>query len=261
MSSDAANYTLMNSCLIRTDSARQEVVKPRDDADNFVVQLHNRWHNRLKFPPSEIGERYRRDDLGVVLKLLVNLGLKSRAECSLLITRGVLRDYPSGHFGRNLNRPCGEAQDELSMFVRNIDVVNCEQGTLDRVGGVVRLKLLDKIEDTGVCNSLYFSFMSLGTVFVDWPRFEDGKFDSLEMLTPVRLARELPNNVIQARAQMMCDLADENAEAQRDGSLAVVLHSLSEKLHIILWETGVFAFFKKPIDFDLKIKDVLVGPF
>jgi hypothetical protein len=251
----------MNSCLVPTESLiRQAPVESGNDANDFVIQLHHRWNNSLKFPPSEVGERYCRDDLGVVLKLSVKVGVQVNVY-SLLITRGELLDDLVSDFGLHLKRSRGEAQDEFSVLIDNVYIVDREQGAIDRIGGVVRLKRFDQAQNVGVCNSLYFSFTSLNVVFVDWPRFENGEFDSLEMLSPVGFAGELPNNMVKTRPQVMRNLADENTEAQRDVSLAVVLHSLSEKLQIVLWQNGVLAFFKKPIDLDLKIEDVLVGPF
>ena len=59
----------------------------------------------------------------------------------------------------------------------------------------------------------------------------------------------------------MNGLPGKNAEAGRNISALVVLQDLKEKLCIVLGENGVFAFVKEPLDFGLKIKDILAGPF
>ncbi len=252
----------MQTCLVKTENlARQVPVELRHDAEDFIVQLNHRRNNRLKFPPREVGERYCRGDLGVVLHCSFEFGIQGRVYYSVLVSHGVLRNDLHHDVSRDFKCGSGDTQDQLPVLVRDVHVVNYEQEALDRIGGVVRLKRVDQFENVGVCNSLYFSFVSLSSVFVDWARFEDGEFDPCAMCPSVCLSGKLPCDVIKTGPQVVSNFSCENAESQGDLSLAVVLNSLSEKLRIILWEGGVFAFFEKPFDLSLKIEDVLLGPF
>jgi hypothetical protein len=227
----------------------------RHDLDDVIMQLNERWEKRLKIPISEVSERYCRNDLGVVLNLSLPLSL---GDYSLLITHDALHD--------NIVRKCDStstaAQDEFSMFVRNIHFVKDEKGVIEQVGGVVRLKPLNQATNGGVRNSLYLSFITGKMVFLPWPRFENGKFDIVTIFPLSVVGRgKLPDDVIQTGTQVMGDFAGQDAEAERNRTLLMVLASLEEKLHVILWNGGVFAFLEKPLNLDLKILDVFLGPF
>jgi hypothetical protein len=80
------------------------------------------------------------------------------------------------------------------------------------------------------------------------------------MFSSVRIVREVPNNVVKARPEMVDDFAREHAEARRKRSLHVILDCLRNNLHIVMAEERVFALLEKPSDLNLKIADVLVGP-
>jgi hypothetical protein len=80
------------------------------------------------------------------------------------------------------------------------------------------------------------------------------------MLPPVFAARKMPNDMVEARSQVVDDLARKDAEPERNGELAVVLDCLRNNLCLVISEERVFAFLKEPGDFGLKILDVLVGP-
>lgn len=147
------------------------------------------------------------------------------------------------------------------MFVCNVHTVDQEQRLPTGIGGVVRLKPLDHVKNGAIGDSLYFSFVTGKTVFVSWPRFQDGKFDEPPFFTaPVVGRGELPSDVVEARAQMVGDLSYQDAKSERNVQLLKVLECLKEKLRIILWEDCVTAFLEKPVAFGMKINDVLGGP-
>ena len=59
----------------------------------------------------------------------------------------------------------------------------------------------------------------------------------------------------------MNDFPGKHAESQRDDALFMVGDCLKQKLFVVLGQDWVLAGLEEPIDFGLKITDVLVGPF
>jgi hypothetical protein len=137
-----------------------------------------------------------------------------------------------------------------------------DKGMLERVGGVVRLKPLNQASNGGNCNSLYLLIITGKTAFLPWPRFENGKFD-IATIFPLAIVGggKYPNDMVQTGTKVMRDFPSQDAEAERNASLFMIQTSLQEKLHIILWNGGVFAFIGEPYDLDLKILEVFLGPF
>jgi hypothetical protein len=260
-STNAANYTPMNSYEVPTDSARQESVEFRDDANDFIVQHHNRWHNRLKFPPSEIGERYCRGDLGVVLQFSLEGVLENRVFYSALVVRSIFPDHEVSDVCGECKAGSAEAHNELFVLIDDVHIVDERQEAVRRVGGVIRLKPSNETYNPRIGNSLYFSFESFNAVFVDWPGLENGKLDPYGAFFPVTGVRKNPYDVVEYGAKMVDNLASENAKAERNRSTLMILHGLQKQLRVVLWNDGISAFLKEPIDLGLKIKDVLVGPF
>ena len=222
----------------------------RDD----VVQIMQQWNDRLRLPLTEIPKGYHRGKIGIVLQVNLGFGL---GDYSLLITRHRLLE------GESINRDSagGSAQYEFPMLIRNVQVVDQEQRLPPGLSGVVRLKLLDHVENAWVGNSLYFSFVTGKTVFVPWPRFQDGKFDGPPVFTVPVLGRgKLPDDVVETGAQMVGDLPHQHAKSERNIQFFKVLKCLQEKLRIVMWEDFVTAFLEKPVTFGFQITDVLAGP-
>ena len=110
-------------------------------------------------------------------------------------------------------------------------------------------------------NSLYFSVVSADFIFTDRPFDTDGKFYGVFTGAPVLRAGELPDDMIQARSEVVNDLPGEHRKSWRNGLLGKVYSCLSERLNIVATTNSVFAFLEKPNDLRLKITDTLVGPF
>lgn len=223
--------------------------------DDFVQEFRQPWNNRLDFPPTKILERYLRKQLAVALELKCNLsGIQLRIG-------GLVTFDDIAHIGGKVHSSSREAQHDLSMFIDNVHAVKNEQGIVERIGSVVRLQLLNQIPKFDSGDSLYFSFVTGDTVFIDWPRFANGELDEGGVLGTVLRRRELPDNVIQNGSKVMNDLSGQNGEADRNGQLLVVGNCLKQGICILLWNLGVCAGLEKSADLGLEITDVLVGPF
>jgi hypothetical protein len=148
------------------------------------------------------------------------------------------------------------------VLVDDVHLVKDEQGTIDRVGRVIRLKLLDQAANSDIGNSLYFAFVSENALFIDWQRFADRKFDLPKVWsTPVSVFRQLPNQMVETGPQVVNNFPCENTEPRRNGAFLVVLDSLKKNLLVVLGEDGVIARLKESSNLGLEIQDVLVGTF
>jgi len=245
----------MNSCLVPANSALQESVELRDDPHDFVVKLHQRWNNRLDFPPTELPKRYVGNELAVALELNCNIDGRKFGMFALVTREHI--PHVEGDFSRT--NPVD--QDYFSVFVGNVEIVNDKNGGFQRIGGVVRLESFDQVKDFGICNSLYFSFIKATTVFIDRPFLKDRKLDFPKVLFPILLGGEQPDQMVQTGPQLMNDLASKHTESWWNDQLLMIMNSVKEQLFIVLGENWVLAALKECGEFKLKIADVLVGPY
>lgn len=229
--------------------------KRLDGVDGIVEQLNQSWNDRLDCPPTKILERYSRQQIAIALKLQCQFGGSAFGMCALV----TFNDAADLH--GEFKQSSGDTQDEFSVLIDNVHIMNDENWRLDRIGGVVRLKSFDQTKNSGVCDSLYFSFISFGTLFIDRPFLEHRELDLPNVLYPVSGSGEVPDNVVKARPQVVDDFASQHTKSWWNQTLLVILKSLQEELVVVLGENWVFAFLKKSGNFRLQIADTLIGPY
>jgi hypothetical protein len=247
--------------------AEREIIKPSSeelsrDIQDVVSKLYQSWDNRLDFPPTKLPERYLRNELAIVLQLQCYIG-GTCARYSILIAHENLGDFGVQRcVHRNFPSARLVAQHEFPVFIDNIHVVKDTKGTVERVGGFVWLKPFNEVAHSGICDSLYFSFIFGNTVFIDWLNINNWKADiRMTSSVPGFVCGELPNGMIETGPQVMDNLTRKHTEPKRDDPLFVVFDSLKGNLGVVLGDDLVFAALKKGVDFELEITDVLVGPF
>ncbi len=223
------------------------------DFDSVIKQLRQSWDDRLDFPPTKIPERYTRLSSSVAIKMACDLrGVKFRM-CPFI----AFNDRT--HLDRHNQSSDPGADDKFSVFIDNIEIVNDPKGVVKRVGGVMRLKPLDKSPRVRICDSCYFSFKKLSPVMIDGGCFKDGKFYLSDVLYGQN--REVPCNVIETRSQMVDEFPGQHSESWWDDTILMVGDSLKKSLSVVLWENGIVAFLKEPLDFGIEIEEVLFGPY
>jgi hypothetical protein len=220
------------------------------DLPYYTVQKLQRWNDRLNFPPTKILERYLRNYLEIVVKIIFNFGGKSTA-----VIIGI-RPEACG----NLDSHRTGTQDELSVLIDNVHIVNDPDRCIGSIRSVVWLKVVNESKNVGIRNPLYFSFVSGKCIFLDRLITENRKLDLPKAVAPVLIARKLPDDMVETGTQVVDNFTDEDAESRRYGEILMVLNSLKESLIIVLGESWVSARLKKGIDFGIKIDDILIGP-
>ena len=173
--------------------------------ESVLVQLRQSWDNGLDFPPTKIPERYTRFRGTVGLEVVCELGgVKFRVFPLITFDDGT-------HLKGEISGSGSDAEDEFFVLIRNVKIVDNSERIVHRVGGAIRLKAFNQADDLGVCDFLYFSLKSGDVVFLDWLFRENRKLNRHVVLCGP--GGEVPNNMVEAGAQMVNDLTSKHSES------------------------------------------------
>lgn len=232
----------------------------RNDCADLVKKLREGRDHRLKLPLTKLPERYVRGDYAIVFHCLSGDGVLGHGKFALIIQCdfcGNLR-----HRCREMDKGAGIYDDKLPVLVESIHVVDDEKKIVYNIGpSIVRLQFFDQAPDAWMRNSLYFSFVSFNLLFVDGLNLKHGEFNDILGLKPSFVAGEVPNNVVETGSQMVNNLPREYTESQRDELISMIINRLLPSLVIYMGNDWIFPALKKGPDFDIEVKDVLIGPF
>lgn len=233
--------------------------KEFDDITDSVKQIHKRYNDKSRIL-SKISELYLGKHLRIVLDCsLCDPKFGRRERFALTVSRDQVNDFLVG-IGRENGIADRCADSQFPVFIESVHVVDDGKGIGNSVGGVVvRLQVVNELPNPRVIHSLYLSVKSSQIIFVGRSR-EDGKCESVFMISSGSSVREVPDNVIEARSQMMNDLARKNAESQRDRQLLVIVKRLLPELVVWMGQDWVLAGFKECDDLSVQVDDVFVGP-
>jgi hypothetical protein len=163
-----------------------------NDLDCVIEELFQSWNDRLDFPRTKIPERYTRLRETVVLKMTCDLGGVKMGMFSLIAFNDPL--HLDGVYPR-----CGTSADnELSMLINNVEVVDNPEEIIKWIGGFVRLESLYKRTDLEVGDSLYFPLKSSTSIRIGGLFVKDRELDFSDVFYSAD--REMPRNVVEARS-------------------------------------------------------------
>src|ERR1017187_722633 len=239
----------MNCNLMDSVAGLPPFVERFDETQDLVVHLPQSLYDNLRFRPTKLSKSYLRNELSVALEISSN-----RGDGKFL----VLISPPE--FNRKPSRACAHYDDQFSMLVHDVHLVDGQEKGLIGVRSLVRLALFNQRTDSGIGDALYFSFV-LGK-HVRRSFLQDGKFDKFSVFgcLPESDIGKMPNDVIEARPQVVDDFSGQDAESGRNLTASMVFECLRNHLLIVVAEDRVYALIEKGRDFGLKITDVLVGP-
>jgi len=231
------------------------------NAVDIARELRESWDNGLDFPPTKLPERYLRGDLAVRIEGSAKADNIPLGKICLSVEH-----EPNAFHSSDGNIECGGGQDQFTMLVRCIHIVNDPQGIIERSSehesGIasVRLHRLNDLSSSRA-DALYFSLISANCVFVHGLAQIDRELDSPGVLRPLLRARELPRDMIQARTQVMNDLATKNCESLWNDSVRMGFNRFLDGFRLIIGDNWVRPILKECGDFSFEIQDILVGPF
>jgi hypothetical protein len=227
-----------------------------------IKQLHERWNNKLSVPVSELGERYLRSNLSVVLYCsLRDAQFSGGHRFSLTILKHIGDDFQTGSGReREISATCDDHQ--FPVFIESVHVVDDTNQVVCGVGtSEVWLEAINESEDVGTRNALYFSLVSAQFVFRKRRLPKNRELKCFRVIAPRFRCGEVPNNVIQARPQVMDDLSTKHTESFGECQCSMVIERFLPSLSVWLGNNWVLAFSEESENLTMQVDDILVGPF
>ncbi len=235
-----------------------------DRITNGIRELRKHWDNRLTFPLADLGERYLRGDLSILLDCASHYGkLGGRRSFSLRVLRQGI-NHPRIKYGSGGKCDIGatDDNDQFSVLIESVHIMNNAQRVADRVvSSLVWLQLPDEMRNISISDSLYFSVITGKFIFRGWGINQHRKPDGVLVIPPISDTGEIPGDMIQTRPQVMNDLSAQNSETNRNGEVSMIIHRFLPFLRIWIGNDWVFAGSKEAVDLSIEIADILIGPF
>ena len=223
-----------------------------NSVSHIVEKNNQRWNSRFEFPLTKIPERYTGLQNSIALQVACQVSGIQFGICLLIrFNEGenLLREKP---------HPSVETEERFLMFIDNIELVDDRKGVVQRVGGFVGLHSFDQITNLGIRDPLYLSFKSGKFVFLNRLFSAHRKINRHVVL--LGAGGEVPYDMVETGSQVMNDLPCQHTESWWNATVLMILKGLKENLVVVLWDSGIIAFIKEPLDLRVEIKDVLFGP-
>ena len=232
-----------------------------NSAVHGIQELRKRWDDKLVLPVSELGKRYLRGDLRIILDCSLGHGkIFGRKRFALTIFHDVancLRTSSCRERGIGTSRDDGE----FSMLIESVHIVDDANRIVNSiVPSMVGLQTINQRDDITIRNSLYFSVVSGALVFRKRLAV-DRELNGVLVVDSRLRTGKVPNEMIQARPEVMDNLSAENTETLGNTERSMIVNCFLPSLGIWVGDNWVFAVAEEFQNFVVEIEDILIGPF
>jgi hypothetical protein len=210
-----------------------------DRVSGEVSELLQKWDNRLRFPFSGLAERYCRGDLAPIVNIRWD---RSRNKSRHDLIRTKYTHAAICNVGLDVKTENVSDNDEFSVLVDSVQVVNEPEEVPARVWSRVGLQFLDPPQGHLASNSLYFSLVFVRFVFLrilGGIIVEDGELDTSRGIPPIFGGGKLPCDVIKCRPKMVDDFTGSDAPLRINAAIEDGLLDFLKCLPILIGPTWI----------------------
>jgi hypothetical protein len=242
-------------------TTREEFIEHPDDlSDGRLDALQSMNDANVRPIITKLPERYDRGEFHPHIHFSIPNGDSGFMTCcGVFANSHQLLEIQLGRLLRS-----GTDDGQLPMLIKAIHITEGEQGMVRAVplgDSVVWLQRLDDCVGL-VTDSLYFSVEQGQFIGSRRPRVEDWKLNGIGIRGGMSdLPQEFPDEIVKCGAVAVQNFADKGRESGRNNLLTPKILELFNALGIAFHDFAVIPFIQKPIDFDVKVQDILIGPF
>jgi hypothetical protein len=209
---------------------------------------------------TKLPERYERGEFHPHIHFTMRNGLSDFMTCCCVFANA--QHLHERYLGSLFIQRADDGQ--LPMLIKAVHVMEDEKSMVRTVPLGDSIVWLQRLDDCAglITDSLYFSVEHKKFIGSRRPRAKDWKLNNIGISGLVSgLPQKLPDEIVKRGAVAVQDVADDGPKALRDRLLTPELLELLDTIGIAFYDFSVSPFIQKPVNFDIKVLDILIGPF